>query len=165
MWKIPGIDIADFVVNNRKNIAESIYKLTDGTRTEREEIIAWVSQNGVIPQIADIYPALAAYLKKYIFKCDDLSNLLTEYFDEYKRQKVSNTLDADFIEKVEKLAKSREFNRLPTRNEIIDGLNKDDTYLYWVDSLGVEYLAFIVELVRMRGLSISINIARAELPP
>ena len=65
---------------------------------------------------------------------------------------------------MEKLAKSREFNRLPTRNEIIDGLNKDDTYLYWLDSLGVEYLAFIVELVRMRGLSISINIARAELP-
>jgi len=162
--KFPESDIADFVVNNRKNIAESIYKLTDGTKTEREEIIAWVSQNGVIPQIADIYPALSAYLKKYVFNCGDLSNLLTEYFDEYKRQKVSNTLEADFIEKVEKLAKSREFNRLPTRNEIIDGLNKDDTYLYWLDSLGVEYLAFIVELVRMRGLSISINIARAELP-
>jgi hypothetical protein len=162
--KFPESDIADFVVNNRKNIAESIYKLTDGTKTEREEIIAWVSQNGVIPQIADIYPALSVYLKKYVFNCGDLSNLLTEYFDEYKRQKVSNTLEADFIEKVEKLAKSREFNRLPTRNEIIDGLNKDDTYLYWLDSLGVEYLAFIVELVRMRGLSISINIARAELP-
>lgn len=162
--KFPESDIADFVVNNRKNIAESIYKLTDGTKIEREEIIAWVSQNGIIPQIADIYPALSAYLKKYVFNCGDLSNLLTEYFDEYKKQKVSNTLEADFIEKVEKLAKSREFNRLPTRNEIIDGLNKDDTYLYWLDSLGVEYLAFIVELVRMRGLSISINIARAELP-
>jgi len=162
--KFPESDIADFVVNNRKNTAESIYKLTDGTKTEREEIIAWVSQNGVIPQIADIYPALTAYLKKYVFNCGDLSNLLTEYFDAYKRQKVSNTLEADFIEKVEKLAKSRDYNRLPTRNEIIDGLNKDDTYLYWLDALGVEYLAFILELVRMRGLSISINIARAELP-
>lgn len=162
--KFPESDIAVFVINNRKNTAESIYKLTDSTKTEREEIIAWVSQNGFISQIADIYPALSAYLKKYVFNCGDLSNLLTEYFDEYKRQKVSNTLDADFIEKVEKLAKTRDFNRLPTRNEIIDGLNKDDTYLYWLDSLGVEYLAFIVELVRMRGLSISISIARAELP-
>ncbi|SFF92377.1 hypothetical protein SAMN05660649_00013 [Desulfotomaculum arcticum] len=162
--KFPESDIADFVVNNRKNIAESVYKLTDGTKTEREEVIAWVSQNGVIPQIADIYPALTAYLKKYVFNCGDLSNLLTEYFDAYKRQKVSNTLETDFMEKVEKLAKSREYNRLPTRNEIIDGLNKDDTYLYWLDALGVEYLAFILELVRIRGLSISINIARAELP-
>jgi len=162
--KFPESDIADFVVNNRKDTAESVYKLTDGTKTEREEVIAWASQNGVIPQIAYIYPALTTYLKKYVFNCGDLSNLLTKYFDAYKRQKVSNMLEADFIEKVEKLAKSRDYNRLPTRNEIIDGLNKDDTYLYWLDALGVEYLAFILELVRMRGLSISINIARAELP-
>ena len=162
--KFPESDIADFVVNNRKNSAESVYKLTDSTKTEREEIIAWASQNGVVPQIADIYPALTDYLKKYIFNCGELSNLLTEYFDAYKRQKISNMLEADFIEKVEKLAKNRDYNRLPTRNEIIDGLNKDDTYLYWLDALGVEYLAFILELVRMRGLSISINIARAELP-
>lgn len=162
--KFPESDIANFVVNNRKNIAESIYKLTDNTKVEREEIIAWVSQNGVIPQIADIYPALSAYLKKYVFNCGDMSDLLTEYFEEYKRQKVANRLENDFIEKVEKLAKNREFNRLPTRNEIIDSFNKDDTYLYWLDSLGVEYLAFIVELAHMRGLSISISIARAELP-
>jgi hypothetical protein len=162
--KFPESDIADFVVNNRKNTAESIYKLTDGTKTEREEIIAWVSQNGVIQQIANIYPALSFYLKKYVFNCGDLSSLLTEYFDAYKRQKVSNTLEADFIEGVEKLARSRDYNRLPTRNEIIDGLNRDDTYLYWLDALGVEYLAFILELVRIRGLSSSINIARAELP-
>lgn len=162
--KFPESDIADFVVNNRKNVAESIYKLTDGTKIEREEIIAWVSKNGVIPQIANIYPALSAYLKTYVFNCGDVSDLLTEYFDEYKKQKVSNKLEAEFIEKVENLAKTRVFNRLSTRNEIIDGLNKDGTYLYWLDSLGVEYLAFIEALARKRGLSISIYIARANLP-
>lgn len=107
---------------------------------------------------------MAAYLKKYIFNCGDLSDLLTEYFNAYKQQKISNTLEDEFIEKVDKLAKSRDYNRLPTRNEIIEGLNKSDTYLYWVDALGVEYLAFISELSHKRGLSISINIARAELP-
>lgn len=162
--KFPESDIAYFVVENRKYPAESVYKLTDGTKTEREEVIAWVSKNGVIPQIADIYPALSSYLKKYVFNCGDLSDLLTDYFDAYKRQKISNRLEADFIEKVEKLAQSRDYNRLPTRNEIIDCLNKDDTYLYWLDAFGVEYLAFILELARLRGLSISINIARAELP-
>lgn len=162
--KFPESDIADFVVNNRKNTGESVFKLTDGTKTEREEIIAWVSQNGIIPQITCIYPALSAYLKEYVFNCGDLSNLLTEYFNAYKQQKVSNKLEESFIEKVEELAKSRNYNRLPSRNEIIDDLNKDDTYLYWLDALGVEYLAFILELVHIRGLSISINIARAELP-
>ncbi len=162
--KFPESDIADFVVNNRKNTAESVYKLTDSTKAEREEVIAWVSHNGIVPQIAEIYPALTAYLKKYIFNCGDLSNLLTEYFDVYKRQKVSNMLEADFLEQVDKLANSRDYNRLPTRNEIIDSLNKDGTYLYWLDALGVEYLAFILELVRVRGLSISIHIARAGLP-
>ncbi len=162
--KFPESDIANFVTSNRINIAESIYKLTNNTMVERKEIIAWVSQNGVIPEIYEIYPALSDYLKEYVFNCGDLSNLLTEYFDEYKKQKVSNTLKADFIEKVEKLAQSREFNRLPTRNEIIDGINKDDTYLYWLDSLGIEYLAFIAELAHNRNLSVTIKIARAELP-
>ncbi|WMW25967.1 BREX-4 system phosphatase PglZ [Methanolobus sediminis] len=162
--KFPEPDVADFVVNNRKDPSESIFKLTDGTKTEREEVIAWVSQHGIIPQISYIYPALAAYLREYVFNCGDLSNLLTEYFEAYKRQKVLNMLEDDFIDKVESFAKSRNYNRLPTRNEIIEGLSKDDTYLYWLDALGVEYMAFILELVRQRGLSISINIARAELP-
>ncbi len=72
--------MADFVVNNRKVVSEGIYKLTDGTKVESEEIIAWLSQNGIVPQVEDIYPALAAYLKKYIFKCPELADLLTELF-------------------------------------------------------------------------------------
>ncbi len=163
--KFPESDIADFVVNNRKVISESIYKLTDGTKTEREEIIAWISLNGVIPQIESIYPALAAYLKKYVFKCPELADLLTDYFDAYKQQKISNALEPEFLKTVDELAHSpRKYNRLPTRNEIIDGLDKTDTYLYWLDALGVEYLALIENLVQKRGLSIRVTIARAELP-
>ena len=162
--KFPESDIADFVVNSRQVVSESIYQLTDGTRAEREEIIAWLSQNGLIPQLEGIYPVLAAYLKKYVFKCPELADLLTEYFEAYKRQKLSNELEADYLKKVDELALSREFNRLPTRNEIIDGVDKSDTYLYWLDALGVEYLGLIEALVQKRGLSIRVNIARAELP-
>lgn len=163
--KFPESDIADFVVNNRKVVPESIYKLTDTTKVEREEIIVWLSQNGLSPQLEGIYPALAAYLKKYVFKCPELSDLLTDYFGAYKRQKLLNTLEPEFLDKVDELARSpRKFNRLPTRNEIIDGLDKADTYLYWLDALGVEYLAFIEALVQKRGLSIRVHIARAELP-
>jgi len=162
--KFPESDIADFVVNSRQVVSESIFKLTDGTRAEREEIIAWLSKNGTIPQLDGIYPVLAAYLKKYIFKCPELASLLTEYFDAYKRQKLSNRLESEFLEKVDDLALSRKFNRLPTRNEIMDRVDKSDSFLYWLDAFGVEYLGLIETLVQKRGLSIQVNIARAELP-
>lgn len=163
--KFPESDIAEFVVKNREVVNDSVYKLTDGTKIERQEIIAWISRNGMIAQIESIYPILAAYLKKYVFKNSTLADLLTEYFEDYKRQKLSNILETEFLVNVDKLAQSpRVFNRLPTRNEILDGLDKADTYLYWLDALGVEYLALIESLAKERGLSISIRIARAELP-
>lgn len=162
--KFPESDIADFVVNSRQVIPESIYKLTDVTRVEREEIIAWLSVNGLIPQLEDIYPALAAYLKKYVFKCSELADLLTDYFEAYKRQKLSNQLESEFLEKVDELALLRQFNRLPTRDAILDSMDPNGTYLYWLDALGVEYLGLIEALVHKKGLSIHVNIARAELP-
>jgi len=166
--KFQELDIADFVRNNRKIVAESIYKLTDNTKTEREDIVAWLSEYGMIPftQLDGIYPALAAYLKKYVFKCPDpeLADLLTGYFEAYKRQKLSNKLEPEFLDEVEELARSRKFNQLPTRNVIIDSMDKSDTFLYWLDALGVEFLSFIETLVQKRGLSISITIARAKLP-
>ena len=118
----------------------------------------------MVPQLDGIYPVLAGYLKKYVFKCPELADLLTEYFEAYKRQKLSNELEPEFLEKVDELALSRKFNRLPTRNEIMDSVDKSDTFLYWLDALGVEYLGLIEALVQKRGLSVRVNIARAELP-
>ena len=162
--KFPESDIADFVINNRKDPSEGIYKLTDRTKAEREEIISWVSKNGIFPLISDKYPALAAYLKQYLFNCDELSSLLTDYFDAYKRQKITNTLEEDFLVKVDELAILRKYNLLPPRSEIINTFDRNETFLFWLDALGVEYLAYISELAHNRGLSISINIARADLP-
>lgn len=162
--KLPESDIAAFVVNNRRVTSESIYKLTDNTRVEREEIIAWHSNNGLIPQLEAIYPLLALYMKKYIFKCQELANMLTKYFEEYKRQKLSNKLDPEFLKWVDELAKLRTFNRLPTRNEIMDSLDQSDTSLYWLDALGVEYLGLIEDLIQKRGLSARVYITRSELP-
>lgn len=162
--KFPESDIVDFVVNSRKVVSESIYKLTDGTMAERKEIIAWLSKNGMVPQLDDIYPVLASYLKRYVFKCPELADLLTEYFEAYKWQKLSNHLEPEFLKMVDELALSRKFNRLPTRDEIMDSVEKSDTFLYWLDALGVEYLGLIEALVQKRGLSARISIARAELP-
>jgi hypothetical protein len=161
----PDSDIAEFVVNNRIEPSESIYRLTDATMPEREEIIAWVAQNGFTPIVAEIYPALAAYQAKYFFTCPNLPDLLTEYFEAYKLQKLTNRLDEDFLKQVNELAQSpHKYIQLPTRNEVLEKLKKDGAFLYWFDGLGVEYLAFIKDLVYKRGLLANIYIARAELP-
>ena len=162
--KFPEPDIASFVVNNRQVLSESIYKLTDATEVERKEIVAWLSKNGMVPKLDTIYPALAAYMQKYIFKCSELADMLTEYFEAYKRQKLSNQLEPEFLEKVDELARLRQFNRLPTREAILDKVDKTETYLYWLDALGADYLGLIEALVQKKGLSMRVNIARAELP-
>lgn len=162
--KFPESDIAEFVVNSRQDVSESIYKLTDRTSVEREEIIAWLSKNDMVQQLDEIYPMLAAYFRKYVFKCPELADLLTEYFEAYKRQKLSNELESEFLEQVDELAHSRKFNRLPSRDEIIDSVDKNDTFLYWLDALGVEYLSLIEALIQESGLSVRVSIARAGLP-
>ena len=160
----PAADIAVFVSNNRFDPRESIYKLTDNTLVEREEIIANIAQYGIPKELEKIYPALSMYLRKYYFKGDAISELLTEYFEEYKQQKVSNVLHPEFIKKVDDLAKKRIYNRLRTRDEIVAAINPEESFLCWIDALGVEYLSFIVEKAQEKGLAVSISVGRADLP-
>lgn len=167
MDKFNDSDIAEFVMDNRKNISESIYKLTDKTKAEREEIIALFSncdKQTLLRRIEITYPVLFDYLYTYKFNCGELSELLTSYFDEYKWQKLLNKIDDGFVNKVESLANGRKYFLLPTRNEIISDIEKEDTYLYWLDALGVEFLGFIQSKCKQLGLAITIHVARAELP-
>ena len=60
--------MAIFVNDNRFDGAESVYRLTDNTRVEKQEIIAMISQWGLPEKIHMIYPALESYLKKYVFR-------------------------------------------------------------------------------------------------
>lgn len=160
----PESDIAMFVSNNRFDPSESIYKLTDNTLVEKEEIIADIAQHGIPNELEYIYPELFLYLKKYHFQGDTLSELLTSYFDEYKHQKISNVLSEEFLVKVDQLAVSRDYNRLRTRDELVSSIEKSSSFLCWVDALGVEYLSYIIELAHKKGLAVSVNIGRSDLP-
>lgn len=158
-------DIAIFISENQVNIADSIYRYTDNTLAERQAIIKWIAKYGYNPVIDEIYPALAAYLKRYEFKCSNISADLTDYFDRYKRQKVENKIDEDFMGLVNTHAKDLMYAKLPTRDQAINSIaDKNSAFLYWIDALGVEYLSYIVDLARKKGLSINIDIARSDLP-
>ena len=160
----PESDIAAFISNNRIDPDESVYTLTDNTLVERQEIIADIAQHGIPKNIEEIYPDLALYLKKYTFSGDALSALLTEYFEKYKIQKVTNVLDDAFLKKVDELAQNREYNRLRTRDELVASLAADNTFLCWIDALGVEFLSYIVAKAEKRGLAVSVSVGRADLP-
>lgn len=158
-------EIAIFIKENEINPHEEIYHYTDTTLIERKHVLSCISNSGWKEEFAYIYPALAAYLKRYIFDCGSISDMLTEYFERYKKQKVENYLDKDFLVLVEKYAINPIYAKLATRNGIINALeDKNNTYLYWIDALGVEYMAYINELAREKGLSIHVEVARADLP-
>ncbi len=161
----PPEDIALFIHENEIDPQESIYNFTDNTLDERMGVINYIAKYGIPNNLEEIYPALAIYLKKYIFNCGPFSEELSEYFEEYKYQKLTNIINATFIEKVNKYAKSYKYTHLNTRDNIINSIqDKGSSILYWIDALGVEYLSYFVELSRQRGLAINIEIARADLP-
>lgn len=161
----PEEDVAVFVKTNEIDPEESIYRLTDNTLLEKKTIVEWIARNGLSEAISYVYPALDDYLKKYIFDCPVLADELTEYFDSYKKQKVSNHVSDEFIKLVEKYASGISYAQLPTRDNAIKAIaDKNNAYLYWIDALGVEYLSYITALARKKGLSIHIDIVRSDLP-
>lgn len=161
----PEADIAIFVKANEIDAEESIYRLTDNTLLEKKTAVKWIARNGFCEAISYVYPALDAYLKKYIFDCPVLGSELTEYFDLYKQQKVLNHISDDLIKLVEKYASDISYAQLPTRDNAIKAIaDKNSAYLYWIDALGVEYLSYIIALAKKKGLSIHIDIVRSDLP-
>lgn len=171
--KFSEADIAAFVRDNKINLAESLYKLTDQTPTEREELIVLfgsLDKKTMLNRIQTVYPALFDYLHFYSFsdpKVDaELCKLFTDYFDKYKWQKVLSKIEDDFVDIVEGLAQpsERKYNLLRSRNDIINGIDKTRTKLYWLDALGVEFLGFIQTTCKKLGLALRIHIGRSELP-
>ena len=163
--QFPESDMAAFILKNSINPKESIYRYTDCTSMECAKIIEWIVQNGYIKEIDDIYPALGLYLKPYIFDCGKYSKEFTDYFQQYKFQKVTNQITPAFLEIVENNARTLPYTHLETRDSAILRIeDKKDAYLYWIDAMGVEYMAYITELVRKKGLSMHTDITYAELP-
>lgn len=161
----PEEDIAIFVRANEIDPKESFYRLTDNTLLEKKTAVKWIARNGIKEAITYVYPALDTYLKKYIFDCPVFASELTEYFDAYKRQKVSNQILKDFVKLVEMYASDIIYAQLPTRDNAIKAIaDKGSAYLYWIDALGVEYLSYITALAKKKGLSIHTDIVRSDLP-
>ena len=163
--EFPDSDIAIFIKENAIDPSEEIYRLTDNTQIERRQILSWVAHHEWNEAYAYVYPLLSSYLQKFIFDCGSLSDEVTTYFEQYKTQKVANQLSDAFLAQVENWGKTYKYSRIQTRDNAIKIIpERQSAFLYWIDAMGVEYLALIVELAKRKGLSVHIDIGRAELP-
>lgn len=156
----------------------AIYYLTDVSEIERHEIMRLLSayeysSDELHEAITRISPSLKLYLGRFDF---DETNTklsasdanfritLTNYFEEYKRQKITNHLSEKFLSRVDEYAQTRPFNKLQMRSAILKNVPKEGTKLYFVDALGVEYLGYITAKCEEYGLIEDISIGHCVLP-
>lgn len=155
-----------------------LWYITDKTDVERAALIHAICSYTYTPEeLAEIFnfsaPQLAAYLQPFTF--DELNTrvmetdapvrpLLTDYFQRYKFQKLTNHQDQDFVDLVESEAVTRSFTKLQSRSSIVKKLDKKDSQVYFFDALGVEFLSFIEARAEEYGMQFECFIGHCNLP-
>lgn len=133
----------------------SLACLTDLTDIERKaifEIIAGIrfeSRSGAHLLLKTVYPKLFYYLNN-----DDMPNSagmlpkFSNYFQEYKWLKATDTISASFLEDVKKFAleKGASVFAMPTRNSLITENYDENTSILFVDGMGIEYVDYLTNL-------------------
>jgi len=153
-------DIADFIPKIAVKGDNRVAYLTDNTNLEKKTVIEALCEGANDISLEVTYPDLYRYMQSYIF--DD--KRFTDYFEAYKRCKLTNKIENDFLKLVDEYAVSRPYNSLPARPSLFMGLDDDNTVLIFLDALGVEYLGYIKEKCADLELRFLSKIARAELP-
>lgn len=157
---------------------DAVYYLTDSTENEQFEFVKCLSlydytDDELYKVVNHFSSLLSLYLKQFIFDSVNtkvseadagLRDTLTQYFQEYKVQKLTNRIHVDFEQKVNNYAKERPYNKLKPRSNIVAQLDRNDSELFFFDALGVEYLAFIKAKCEQYGLVIETQIGHCELP-
>lgn len=161
-----GMEINSYLVKTKQKDLNRLFYLTDNTEEERYEIVKEIASLGAIPkELCDIYPELSDYLCQYAFTCSN-GELFTEYFDQYKKNKLLNKITPEFLDKVidYSIDGNRKYNVLPTRGSLVEKLDNGKNELIWIDALGVEYLGYIQRKCATLGLKPEVKIGRSVLP-
>lgn len=157
---------------------KAVYYLTDASEKEELTFMQCLAiydypEEELLRITAVTFPALYSYLQKFAFNVTntkvpetdlDLRDILTEYFHQYKLQKLTNRIYTSFMDKVESFATTRPYNKLQARSTVVNKLDKKNTQLFFFDALGVEYLAYIMDRCKQYGLVAEVSVAHCELP-
>lgn len=168
-------DYCDQATIKKKDV---LWYLSDNTDEERAALIHALCSYSYTPDeldqvLAIVSPRLAAYLRQFTFDAFNtrvmesdsyVRGLLTDYFQRYKFQKLTNRQDADFVGLVEEEAKTRSFMKLQARSAIVKKLDKKGARPYFFDALGAEFLAFIESRAEDYKMQFECFVGHCNLP-
>lgn len=133
------------------------------TEAERIEIVRRVSESdmtGGLPSIwHSLFPSLADYLSDlYPF----INNDLTNYFRDYRRQKIANRVKPEFVKRAFDFILP---DSIGARDALLRDLYDENTALIEVDGMGAEYIPFICARSERISLNVeSVAVVRSKLP-
>ena len=161
-------ELSSFCKQAETKGADGLYYLTDNTVAEKELIIKLVAQyheelgnEQILTILKNIYPDLYRYVTPYRTGI----KLLDEYIPLYKYSKLTNRILPELYDIVEEQAKKRDYNQvLKTRSFYVANAKKDNSALYFVDALGVEYLTYLDIISSNKGLKMNVQVGRCDLP-
>lgn len=161
-------EIEDYCAMSKSRREDRIYYLTDLSSLEKECIFEFLDKYGTKfnPKelesiLSTVYPDLSCYLSPFCFK----EKWLTEYFQQYKYQKIVNKLLPEFEKMVESQAEKREFALyLEPRTLKFDKIDKSNSQLFFIDAMGVEYLGYILSKCYQKDLEANVTVCYSELP-
>lgn len=161
---------------NALSSLDALRCLTNLTDIERKAIFEIVAQydykekDAVLRILINVYPQLYHYLHNDLqYNSANLSQEQYQYFDEYKWLKATDSITADFVAKVQRIAseKGESVFCMQTRNECVKKYYNDNTSILFVDGMGVEYvdyLAYVFSNIDEQTYSVSFESGYCNLP-
>ena len=157
---------------------DAVYYLTDATETEEHEFLRCLSiykysEAELLAITEATFPELNKYLQLYRFTPANmrlpeqdagLRDAFTQYFQEYKLQKVTNRVWSAFLEKVLQYAHEKPYHHLQARSTLAAQLDKKGTELFFFDALGVEYLSYVLAKCQQYDLLPEVSVGVCQLP-
>ena len=172
-------EVKDYCAWIKQKRELSLYYLTDLTRVEKETCLELLdlyatdeTKANRLKAIRICWPALADYLCDYGITPPSTYHGadLTRYFTNYKLAKIFNKVPDSFVDAVNEMAEHPAFYAFSSRNTRIDeicrGCDPARTCVWFVDALGVEFLAYLEYLLKAKEneLQFTVTIHRANLP-
>lgn len=159
--------------NPSLGVSMAMKYITPLTVSEHELIITWFGQGKIErEEIKNLFPYLYYYTDPFSLQVDKDNLWINDYFEIYRDAKISNRLTdkvSSFIK--EKNASSTTFmtwhDQFKTVKTVLHNREDIDVF-YWIDGLGVDWIPFIVQIVKKHqvdGVFLNeIYVATAEIP-
>jgi len=160
---------------------DAVYYLTDASEKEKYTFMRCLSmypysEEELLQVTKRNFPALYLYLQRFPFtsanmklaeKDTHLREELTDYFQAYKLQKLTNRITPEFLQTVEEYAKTRPYNKMQARASIVKSFPsefRETAQPFFFDALGLEFLAYVVAKCEEYDMIAEISVCRSELP-